>query len=42
MNKSEVAFKMIMKLIDDDREYFCNGKYYEDVQEMIRRNLFVL
>ena len=42
MNKSQVAFEIMMKLIDDDREYFCNRKYYEDVQEMIRRNLFVL
>ena len=31
-----------MKLIDNDHEYFYKGKYYEDVQEMIRIDLLVL
>ena len=32
MNKYEVVFKKIMKLIDKCHKYFYNGKYYEDVQ----------
>ena len=42
MKRDEVEFEMMMKLMDNDCEYFYNGEYDKDLKEMKHRYLLVL